>query len=218
MIESLLLRWVLTGVFAAITVWCARVLLARPTRPAGRIDAACHVLMGLAMVAMTWPWGMTVPATPQVVLFGAACLWFASRVAFGAERGGAHAPRPRLAGTHHAVLMAGMAWMAVSMPGPLGAPGSGSGGHHHASGGGAALMSAVAADAATTALLVGHIVLGVVFVALCLPWLARAFDLGRRLPDPGAPRLGHVVADSTCHALMSFGMGVLFLALATATG
>lgn len=218
MIDTPVLRWLLTLLFAATALWCARVMLLPAIRMTARVDAAWHVLMGAAMVAMAWPWGMGVPTTPQTVLFVLACAWFLGRTAFGAghDHGGAHSAR-RVSGVHHAAMMAAMAWMVASMPSLMGGHGTDAGGgHHHALGGGGTSGMAAAAPmdmaAVPTALTVTNMALGVVFVVACLPWLARALDLGRRLPDPQSPTLGRLVADCGCHAAMSFGMGVMFLA------
>ncbi|MGW7427031.1 DUF5134 domain-containing protein [Streptomyces sp. NPDC054813] len=35
-----------------------------------------HAVMGLSMIAMIWPWGMDVPALPQVVVFAALAVMF----------------------------------------------------------------------------------------------------------------------------------------------
>ncbi|GAA1210298.1 DUF5134 domain-containing protein [Prauserella alba] len=219
MIDAPVLRWLLTSVFAATALWYGTVMVLPRVRAAVRVDSAWHMLMGAAMVVMAWPWGMGVATTPQTVLFAVAGVWFVGRIAFGpVHHHGDTLVASRAAGVHHAVMMGAMAWMVASMPSLMGGHGSQQGGghHHHAlGGGGAAPMAAVdGADlaAAPTALVVTNIVLGVGFVIACLPWLAQAFDLGRRWPDPRSPRLGRVVADRSCHAAMTFGMGVMFLA------
>ncbi|MEU3271223.1 DUF5134 domain-containing protein [Saccharomonospora sp. NPDC006951] len=218
MIASPVLSWLLSLLFAATAAWCVRVLLLPSTRVPARIDTGWHLLMSVAMIAMIWPWGMAVPAAAQAVVFTVAAGWFLGRMFLAAGHSGEH-HAPRAACTHHAVMMAGMAWMAASMPALMSNSGhdSGGGGHHHAMGGGGTPMAQAAHDtvgATPVALTISCLALGLVFVALCLPWLARAFDLGRRLPDQRFPALGRVVADHTCHALMSFGMGVMFLAVA----
>ncbi|MBK1787642.1 DUF5134 domain-containing protein [Prauserella cavernicola] len=209
MIGSPVLAWLLTALFAATTAWCLRVL---PSLGAwARVDAGWHALMGAAMIAMIWHWGMAIPLAPQVVLFALGCLWFLSRTAAGHSHSGGHTA-PRGAGAHHAMMMAAMAWMVATMPELMAGsdPDSG-GGHHHALGDAVSLSQSPASS--PTALIAGHVALGLGFVALCLPWLARAFALGRHLPDPRSPAPGREVADCACHGAMSFGMGVMFLAM-----
>ncbi|TCP42629.1 uncharacterized protein DUF5134 [Tamaricihabitans halophyticus] len=219
MIDAPVLRWLLTLVFAATTLWYARVLVLPAARLAVRVDAAWHMLMSIAMVAMAWPWGMSLPTVPQTVLFGVASVWFIGRIAF--HRGGDHAgtlAASRSAGVHHAAMMAAMAWMVASMPSLMSGHGSDSGGgqHHHALAGGAAIPVAEASQAAApTALVVANVVLGAVCIIACLPWLAQAFDLGRGLTGSRSPGLGRVVVDRCCHAAMTFGMGVMFLAMSS---
>ncbi|MEU6645350.1 DUF5134 domain-containing protein [Saccharomonospora sp. NPDC046836] len=204
MIESSLLRWILSALFFATTLWCARVLVLPSVRLTFRVDAMWHALMGAAMVAMIWPWGMTLPTTPQVVVFVAACGWFFARTVF---RPGDHS-MPRLAEAHHATMMAGMAWMVATMPSLMDSPAPGpGGGHHHALASGTSTTALTDELAAPVALTAGHLALGLVFVILSLPWLARALDLGR-----GSPGLRPAAVDHASHAAMSFGMGVMFLA------
>ncbi|ASR35798.1 hypothetical protein BAY61_13180 [Prauserella marina] len=215
MIASPVLSWILSFLFAGTAAWCVRVLVLPSIRIPDRIDAGWHLLMSAAMIAMIWPWGMSVPAAAQAVVFTIAVGWFLGRMILdaGHPHSGGHAPRA--AGAHHAVMMAGMAWMAASMPALMSTSGDDSGGghHHHAMGGGTPMAQAQDTVATPVALTVSYLALGLVFVMLCLPWLAKAFDLGRRLPDRSSPTLGRVVTDHACHALMSFGMGVMFLAV-----
>ncbi|OLT45934.1 hypothetical protein BJF85_18365 [Saccharomonospora sp. CUA-673] len=213
MIDAPVLRWLLTLLFVGTTLWHAAVAVLPRVRSAVRVDAVCHTLMGAAMVAMVWPWGMAVLTVPQTVLFVLACGWFLGRTVVGSGHDHADAfAVTRGAGVHHAAMMAAMAWMVASMPSLMGGHGSGGGHHHHALGTTAAVGAEPAVLAAPAAMITANVVLGVVFVLACLPWLAQAFDLGRRLPDPQAPGLGRVVADRTCHAGMTLGMGVMFLA------
>lgn len=117
MITDLALRWVVTGLFVAAGGYCTYRLVGRGRR-IEQFNLFAHLLMAIAMIAMAWPSGMGMPATPQIVLFGTAAAWLLIQ-AFLAKRPwmeGAH-------GTHehpgalwyHAFMMAAMVWMIVAM-------------------------------------------------------------------------------------------------------
>jgi hypothetical protein len=105
------LSWTLTVLFAATGAWflagCTRA-----DRTTDRISCGAHVVMGVAMIAMAWPWGMAVPMWPQVAFFATATLWFAGLATVP------HRPHgfPAL---HNAMMAAAMVWMVgtMAMPG-----------------------------------------------------------------------------------------------------
>lgn len=111
--ESLAVRWVLSVASAATAVYHLYVLVCqdgrhRSLRPI--IDDALHVLLGLAVIALVWPWGAAVPVILDVVVFTAAALWFAARALF--------APSSSVVGFrdlawYRGVLMAAVVWLAV---------------------------------------------------------------------------------------------------------
>ena len=109
MITELSLRWIVTIAFTAVGLFCLYRCV-RESTATQRIDDVLHVLMCVAMVAMAWPAAMDVARVPQIVLFGAAALWFAGVLVAGRSGHG------RLALGYHAVLMAAMAWMVLVMP------------------------------------------------------------------------------------------------------
>ncbi|QUH02688.1 DUF5134 domain-containing protein [Saccharopolyspora erythraea] len=217
MVEALLLRWILTILFTGTALWSLRRLLAPACGVADRISSAAHLLMSALMVAMAWPWGMAIPAAPQIVLFGLAALWFAF-LAGNRRRTGDHHGHgsPVLAHVHHALMMAAMVWMVATMPLLMTghSPDSGHGGHHHSLGASAAGIAAAGPVPAGPPgpVVAVSVLLGAAFVVTALPWTARALDIGRGALRPtggAAPRI--VAAESTCHAAMSFGMGVMLL-------
>jgi hypothetical protein len=102
MIDNTPLRWVLCGVFAVATVYyLVRVVAARPV--AERVSNGWHAVTSVSMVAMLWPWGMSIPPTLAVLVFGGAALWFVC-LAVSSGRG-----------WYHVVMMASMIWMWASM-------------------------------------------------------------------------------------------------------
>ncbi|MDT6983486.1 DUF5134 domain-containing protein [Streptomyces lusitanus] len=212
MINATGLRWILTVLFvvpALYTLWLA----ATPARTlANRVGHVLHAVMGAAMAAMAWPWGMDLPAGPQVVLFSVAALWFAAAAAFRLR--GTYSLRAGLfAAVPHVVMMLAMAWMAAVMDGHAMSSGGGAGGgHHHTSGSGAAsMMSLSGLGQQWTAGL-----LAAVLAAFGLVWLAQAFDQGRVTVPPvrgTTVLLPEKAAEPACHAAMAVGMAVMFVLL-----
>ena len=211
MVESLLLRWVLTVLFTLTAVWCGF----RAARPAGgwpdRLSSISHLAMSLLMIAMAWPLGMSVPAGPQIALFAVATGWFLVLTALRVPCG--HARRARIAHTHHAVMSAAMVWMIATMPMlMMGGSDSGGGHHHHSMG---APSSGVLAAAATPGPPSGVVTISVLLagflVLSSVAWISTAVDTGRRaLAESTAT---HPAWDSACHGAMSIGMGAMLLSM-----
>ncbi|MFJ8490458.1 DUF5134 domain-containing protein [Streptomyces sp. NPDC094038] len=217
MIAASGLRWIFTLVFA---LTAAHGIL-RGTR-AGvalpeRVDHALHAVMGLSMIAMVWPWGMDVPALPQVVVFAAGAVWFVGSVPFRAD-GGFH-PRKLLGTLFHAVMMAAMAWMVAVMDSGGTTAGQGGGGAGHSSMAGMDMsagsgLSAMSLAGTGRKLAAGALAL--VLLAFALRRLARAFDAARALPAGGPEPVVGVRADAlspACHGAMALGMAVMFALL-----
>lgn len=216
MIAASGLRWILTLVFA---LTAAHGIL-RGTKPGvgvpERVDHALHAVMGLSMIAMVWPWGMDVPALPQVVVFAAGAVWFVSSAPFRAD--GGSRPRKLLGALFHALMMAAMAWMVSVMDSggmSAGQTGGGAGqsmaGMDMAGGSGMSAMSLVG-----TGRKVAAGVLALILLGLALSWLARAFDAARAVPAGGAESLVGVRADAwspACHGAMALGMALMFALL-----
>ncbi|MFJ3895390.1 DUF5134 domain-containing protein [Streptomyces sp. NPDC090083] len=215
MIAASGLRWIFTLVFALTAAHGSL----RGVRPGAvlpdRVDHALHAVMGLSMIAMVWPWGMDVPALPQVLVFTAGAVWFVVSVPFRAD--GGFRPRKLLGTLLHAVMMAAMAWMVAVMDSGGMAAGHGGGSGHSMAGmdmsGGSGLsaMSLVGTGRKATA---G--VLALVLLAFALSWLARAFDAARIEPAgaPGeAPTVQADALSPACHAAMALGMAVMFVLL-----
>ncbi|MFI5859661.1 DUF5134 domain-containing protein [Streptomyces parvulus] len=216
MINATGLRWILTALFvlpACYALWLA----ATPGRTVvNRVGHALHAVMGAAMAAMAWPWGMDLPAGPQVVVFSAGALWFAGAALARSVR--ATTRTAALSGAlPHVVMMASMAWMAAVMNG------SGMAG----SMGGAAQdmpgmdMSGTDATSAMTLSQAGDqwtaALFALVLLVLGLRWLAQAFDEQRLASAaPGGRSVAILAGEASepaCHAAMAVGMGVMFALL-----
>nr|WP_281376434.1 DUF5134 domain-containing protein [Actinomycetospora corticicola] len=197
-----------------------------------RVAELAHLLMSLAMLAMTW--GVTGgPTTPgavlQILVFTVLTAWFVRRVLL---------PPPghrRLVEGYHAAMCAAMVWMVAAMPQIMGTSmsGDGGGGHHHGGSGPVATMVPVVTPGWVTGLTWAF---AVVSLAAAASWLLRVVRpvVGRGcgpvpggVPDAGsgpvavatrpavmsvraaiAPRL-----DAGCHLLMSAGMAVMLLVM-----
>ncbi|WP_243790061.1 DUF5134 domain-containing protein [Saccharopolyspora gloriosae] len=223
MVESLLLSWILTVLFTATAAWCAFSATRPALRPSDRLSSVSHLVMSLLMIAMTWPWGMSVPATPQVVLFSVATVWFVALTALRVPCAHGYGS-PRLAHLHHAVMSAAMVWMVAMMPLlMLGASDSGGGHHHHSMGvgGGAGVLAAPAAAETTPGAVVAiSAVLAAFLVLSSVAWISTAVDTARHTLNtadttgsPADPRATRLALDSACHGAMSIGMGAMLFAM-----
>lgn len=222
------LRWLLTVLFAALTAYGLwRVV--RPTGHAGhggnvafasRMAHLLHALMALAMGVMVWPWGMGLPAAPQVVFFVLAAVWFpAAALVWG---GSGRRRRAVWRALPHALVMAAMAWMLYAMATMGGIEGAGVGsgmadmpGMDMSGGAGAASMTL-----SDTAPRMAVYAPAVVLLVLALRWLARGFDAARS-PEPGGPDAQqgdlageHSAFDVASHGVMALGMAVMLVAMA----
>jgi hypothetical protein len=99
------LQWTLTIVFAVcVVLYAGQVRAAEVWQP--RVAWSLHALMALAMIAMSWPWGLGVSPITYVLIFTACALFFAYLGLFTARVG--HS-------VYHAVMMASMVLMALAM-------------------------------------------------------------------------------------------------------
>ncbi|MFF7159726.1 DUF5134 domain-containing protein [Streptomyces sp. NPDC008139] len=224
------LRWILTVLFVVVTA----VSLARALRPdpahaaAERTTHALHAAMGPAMAVMVWPRGMDVPGTPQAAFFALAAAWFVAAALFRGRwiwQAAGEEPHPRTHTILHALMMGAMAWMVLAMPGGMNS------GHSAAGAGSMADMPGMKMSgpgAGMSMRLHGAfhavaVVLLVVFVAVGLWWLSRAFDTARLTPEPavasasGANRAESAAlrraVDAGCHGAMALGMAVMLLVM-----
>jgi hypothetical protein len=186
------LRWVLTAAFVVASGYH----LARLPRSFGaeRVSEAIHLVMGVAMVAMIWPWVRAVPASIWVGVFTASTGWFVMRAWRSAGR--------RVMLGLFATSMAACAWMGATMPAQA------SSGHSHDM----AMSMPPHAGGLTTAGLVSGLLGGYLVVAAGW-WFVRGLRLGGLATTPVlGPR--PLSWSALCHGLMSAGMGLALLAMA----
>ena len=187
--------YLLTGLYALLR-WAAA--MTGPLPPALRTAELSHVLMSVAMLAMTWTMTGPLGTAVQIVAFTVFAAWFLAD-ALRRRRTGAHGCS---GGTAHALMAAAMVWMLAGMSWIMPATSSAAGGSSahaghagHTSemadmpgmGGAATTGTTVTAPAAWA---VGITVLAcVALVAVAAYWLARAVREGAAAPGrgPAAP-------------------------------
>ncbi len=215
MIASPLLGWTFTVLFAATGV-VTLVGAIRSRTWTDRGSYAAHVLMSIAMAIMPWSWSMAVPAIVQIVVFTAAALWYVALLLFAVD---AH-PGPDTVHHHgggmlvgyHAVMMAGMVWMAALMSMMMGTDISGSAEHDMSGTTGMGDMSTTGSGddlwAQPTWAVVVTLVFVLVFAVAAVVFFIELLRLpsSRRGAAPLSPLTGTLV-----NLAMSAGMGGAFL-------
>jgi len=188
------LRWIVTLAFAAAGAFCLYRCV-RHGSAVHRVRDVLHLLMCAGMVAMAWPGAMHVARIPQIVVFAVAAAWFAGMLVVGRKN--------RLSPGHHALMMAGMAWMVRVMPLAMsGTATPASGSDEHA---GMAMGATTTMTGDTPAhVTIVAVVLAVVFLAAGISRLARAIDTGR---GDSTPRLR--TAGLGVDGVMSLGMALM---------
>lgn len=110
MIHDLILRWVVTGLFAISAAECARAILTTHRAGTRAVSHGWHLLMAVAMAAMAWPWGARLPTTGLAAFFLLGAGWFVAVAVVTART------RGRLAlNGYHALMMLATAWMYATM-------------------------------------------------------------------------------------------------------
>jgi hypothetical protein len=102
------LRWLLTLALATGTAFHVGRALRPHLTHEHRIAESLHAVMGLAMVAMLWPFGRVVPTSAWLVVFAGSTGWFAGQ----ASRAGKRWVVP----VYFASAAAAMVWMSSAMP------------------------------------------------------------------------------------------------------
>lgn len=221
MISNPVLQWLLSAVFLGLAGY-AVLKTVRSRTATDRVSYAAHVLMGAAMFAMAWPWGMDLLLVPQIVVFSLSALWFAllsrTRPGYDASPASSH-HRGRGILAYHAGMTAAMALMAAGMT-QMGAAGGGSAsGAHHAMGSMPGMdMSGSAAGAGSLGfpLWVGiasalcAVAFGIAALYFTGSTLASATS-AERASRAGLSR----TLDAVWNLLMAAGMAALFLPMAS---
>jgi hypothetical protein len=189
------LRWVLTTAFVLTSAYhLARCL--RPRHLPGPvaehwISEALHLLMGLSMIVMIWPWGETVPVPVWAAVFTTSTGWFVARTFRATGR--------RLVPIFFASSMAAMVWMGVSMPAE-----ASPGGHAGMAMDGMTMPpGSIGVTGWISGVLGGYLVVGALW------WLLRGLKLSPASMVDTRPSWSAV-----CHGVMSIGMGLALLAMA----
>ncbi|GAA2625650.1 DUF5134 domain-containing protein [Paractinoplanes durhamensis] len=104
------LRWILTLAFGGAAAFH---LVRWLRRAEPRHEDALHLLMGLSMIVMIWPWGDAVPESAWITMFTLSAGWFLARAVASARR---------MVPLFFASAMSAMVWMSAAAP---------TGGHAH---------------------------------------------------------------------------------------
>jgi Domain of unknown function (DUF5134) len=106
MIENLLLRCVVTGLFVLSAGVYAFVIAAQRRTWTSIVSDALHFVMAVAMAVMAWTWGAQPPTTGPAVFFVLAGVWFAGMAVLSDYT----MPQRAVCG-YHATMMLATAWM-----------------------------------------------------------------------------------------------------------
>jgi Domain of unknown function (DUF5134) len=106
MIENLLLRWVVTGLFVLAAAVYAFVIAAQRRPWTSVVSDALHFVMAIAMAVMAWTWGAQPPTTGPAVFFLLAGGWFLAMAILSDST-----VAQRAACGYHAAMMVATAWM-----------------------------------------------------------------------------------------------------------
>lgn len=172
-------------------------LLFRERAVEHRVGSVLHVVMALAMVAMTWGWDAELPYALGAAFFAVSALLYAALTVRGRLDAQRHPRHPSWAEGLHALMFAAMAWMYVAMPQGSG----GTGASHHAAH--AAALSGLSA-------LVGTLLLAAMVAGAC----AFAWDRIDPPPDVSADVDGVAVIQH--RHVESVGGGLMCAAMAVA--
>jgi Domain of unknown function (DUF5134) len=106
MIENLLLRGVVTGLFVLCAAVYGFVIVAQRRPWTSVVSDGLHFVMAIAMAVMAWTWGAQSPTTGPAVFFLLAGVWFAAMAVLSDCT-----VAQRVVGGYHAAMMVATAWM-----------------------------------------------------------------------------------------------------------
>jgi len=110
MIHDVVLRWVVIALFGLTAAEYA-VAIATERRPwTSIVNHILHLLMGVAMVVMAWPWAAKYPTTPPAAFFLLAAIAFVAMAVLAVRTAAA-----RGLYVYHGLMMLATAWMFVVM-------------------------------------------------------------------------------------------------------
>lgn len=210
MIGDLALRWAVTVLFVASIAGFGYLLTSQRGRWICTVNHLVHVVMSVAMIAMAWPAGMSLPTTGPMAFFALAAVWF-GLVTARASCGIAD----RLTNGYNAVMSSAMVWMYAVMTDGLAGP-SPHVSHHGVLGSSGMEMAGMymaGSQMSLTAVQSGWIsavnwIASVGFSVAALVWLYRY------VVQCTANRVPPAVKDSPlgllCQGLMAAGFAVMF--------
>jgi len=106
MIDNLLLRWVVTGLFVLSAALFGFLIAAQRRQWTSVVSDGLHFVMAIAMAVMAWTWGAQPPTTGPAVFFLLAAVWFAGTAVLSDWT-----TAQRAVGGYHAAMMLATAWM-----------------------------------------------------------------------------------------------------------
>ena len=110
MIHDIVLRWVVTGLFALTAVEFGVAVVTKPRPWTSAVNHALHFVMAVAMVVMAWPWSAQLPTTGPAVFFLLAAVTFGAMAIFAI-----HTTSRRELYAYHGLMMLATAWMYAIM-------------------------------------------------------------------------------------------------------
>jgi hypothetical protein len=200
MIHDIVLRWVVTGLFALTAVEFGLAVVTKPRTWTSAVNHALHFVMAVAMVVMAWPWSTQLPTTGPAVFFLLAAGSFAAMAIFAIRT-----TTRRELYFYHSVMMLATAWMYAIMDSHLMPTQSSAQPEMSMPGMVMSAMKMPASNSATWSGAVGWF--GAVgFTAAAIFWTHRYVLDRRRKPAPRRS-LGDLG-----QAMMAAGMAIFFLA------
>ncbi len=200
MIHDIVLRWVVTGLFALTAVEFGLAVVTKPRPWTSAVNHALHFVMAVAMVVMAWPWSTQLPTTAPAVFFLLAAVSFAAMAIFAIRT-----TTRRELYFYHGVMMLATAWMYAIMDSHLMPAGSSTQPDMSMPGMDMSSMKMPASNSATWSSAVGWF--GAVgFTAAAIFWTYR-YVLDRRRKTAPRRSLGDLG-----QAMMAAGMAIFFLA------
>lgn len=114
MIHDLVLRWVVTGLFALTAAECGLAIVIKRQPWTSVVSHGLHFVMAVAMVVMAWPWNAPLPTTGPAVFFVLAAVLFVTMAVVAART-----TTQRVLFGYHGLMMLATAWMYAIMNGHL---------------------------------------------------------------------------------------------------
>ncbi len=106
MIHDIVLRWVVSGLFALTAVEYGVAVITKPRPWTSAVNHALHVVMAVAMVVMAWPWSTRLHTAGPAVFFLLAAVAFAAMAIFAMRT-----TSRRELYFYHGLMMLATAWM-----------------------------------------------------------------------------------------------------------